>query len=92
MQELEDYLTRAIYDDVGSVEVSENVKDIFRDAGWLPPDEVRNASGDLQLAATRLQRALDGRLLTDSEPPLGPLFDALWEALEPYQRAGEGAP
>lgn len=68
------------------------IEDAFRDAGWLPPDEVCNASGDLQLAATKLWHALHLRLVTDSEPPLGPLVEGLAQALEPYQRAPEEAP
>jgi hypothetical protein len=84
-KELEDYLARAIYDEASSADVSENVQDILRDAGWLPPDEVRNESADLQLAAIKLVKALQGRLVMQTEPPLVPLFMALAEAVEPYR-------
>lgn len=89
--ELADYLGTAKYEDTPSCEMADAVIDIVRDANWLPPDEVRNESADLQLAATALVKALDGRLVTDSYPPLGPLVERLAKELLPYQ-AVEGGP
>lgn len=70
-------------------DVAKEIVDVFRDAGWLPPDEVRNESADLQLAAMALVRALQGRLMTQACPPLGPLVDLLAAALGPYYRVIE---
>lgn len=83
LDDLSSYLSQAIYDDAGSTEAATNVIDIFRDAGWLPPDEVQNESADLQLAAMALVKALGVRLSSQAEP-LGPAVKRLALALEPY--------
>jgi hypothetical protein len=92
MQELKNALCSYLQDEAvhfagdgdDAAETAEAIIDTARDAGWLPPDEVRNESADLQLAAIRLVKALHGRLVMQTEPPLVPLFMALAEAVEPY--------